>query len=268
MARPPQGLYQEDFNPVGWIGDYAVLLTAQGATTGKTGGKTGLIQITHVEPIFLMGQRGVIIIWLDNGAAPAGYLSDTNVVVGHIAAPSGGVPGVITVPQVAFLQFKTGEFAVVRLRFKVSGITGNLADYDYGIFNPIGVQRGAFLHASSYINPIGQGQDPGDAGTLPAQGATVGLPATVADHPWRLAARTEQVLLEDGSLRIDIRNNGAAITAAGVIGLEATGHVFSFEPADFDGEPQRILSNVTVPLPPGVAPTDVLRLPVGNINPG
>lgn len=265
MGRPLV-LYRELLQPVAGIGDLVYLLGTSGPYQMSVGG-VGLYEVSHVEPIPLLGQHGVIVLWYDT-TLPPGYVADQNAITAaHIGAGS----NISLQPQA--LQFSRGQVAQIRMRPKFfATVTGAVHDYDVQLYSPPSTQRFSFLHSNGVINTMGQVQDPADSIVAPAQGADEGLPAAYASqYAWSgLAARSEIFIAEDKGPKIQLNNNGSAITAGGAMGIEVSGFVYNLRPATMPSgstPSAGYIAGNAVSIPPGYSVNDIIPLPVANRDP-
>lgn len=261
-----RSVVRADFDPVLQIGDIFAMLGANGFKQASEGGSGTYVCTGYDSTMLALGQHGVIVVWADSGAAPAGYAADPGMVAAtnHIAA------GASYAYLLQSLQFLKGQVAQLRFRVKkFAGITGALDDYDVTLYSPPATQRGKFLRVGGVINAMFQGQDPGDTIAAPAQGADIALPATYPGLlPSDFSVRTQLFLLENASAQISILNNGAGNTAGGAIGLVVSGWVYNFEPienyADLSGKliPREVLPGAKLLLPAQFDPQDLAILQV------
>jgi hypothetical protein len=259
-----RNLYLEDFSPQLQIGDAFVMVGAAGLKQAKGGG-SGLYIVTAIESTGMsLNPHGVLVVWADSGAAPAGYVADENMqaTANHIAAGSNYRYSLNR------LIFRAGQLAILRFRVKPLGaLTGVIDDYDVLLYSTGATQRWGFNKVSGVLNAMFQGQDPGDSIVAPAQGANIALPATFPNAPpshW--SVRTQMHLLEDASLQVQVNNNGAGATVGGAIGLSISGWVYNFEPVEnFGGlgdpgswPPRRLLPSIdAIPVPDFLTPADI-----------
>lgn len=264
----PNVMFGEELNPVVAIGDPVFLLGNQGPAA-TADGYSGLFEVTHIEAIPALGPRGIIVVWSDT-AVPTGYTADQNATVAHIAAG-----GNAQCNPVNMLKLVRDQFAQIRIRPKFfATVTGAVDDYDVVVGGPPQALRWAFLNQNGVINAVGQAQDPGDSIVMPAQGANITLPAVYPNEsPWRFANRSELFLLEDASIRVQINNNGSAITSGGAVGIQVAGFVYNISPLPLpdgprgiDGKPTKLakklhLAGYDVMVPNYLNQSDVTILP-------
>ncbi len=253
----PNVLFGEELNPVAAIGDPVFLLGNSGAAA-TADGYSGLFEVTHVEAIPSLGAHGIVVVWSDT-AVPTGYTADGNAPVAHIAAGGNAQCNPLNT-----LKFSRDQVAQIRVRPKFfATVTGAVDDYDVVISSPPAAQRWAFLNASGVLNSADQGQDPGDAIVMPAQGANITLPATFPNEtPWRFSARSEVYLLEDASIRVQVNNNGAGATSGGAVGLKIAGFVYNIAPLPSGQHPIRLhIAGYDVVAPNYLSQRDIIVLP-------
>lgn len=227
--------------------------------------KTGVWEVTFVEPVFGPGPHGTVLLWSQSSTPPAGYGS---------SLPGGATSGTINAGATqtsAPTIFNMGRFQLLQFRWmlKVIGtLPGSWAidDLDVTLALPAATPRGQLLNGQSKWNSRFQPVEPSDTAQAPAQGANQSNPAnatlfSAADY----AQLTEVYLYEqDYTPQWTLVNNGSAnMSSAMAVSIDVFGYRLDLAPVDMPepGWVQRTYMGRSMLLPPDVVPVPITGRP-------
>lgn len=248
-------LTKQGMAPVLGVGDLCMLLGQSGPFKG-TGSDTSVYQVTGIELSPLLGQHGAIIIWSQANAAPAGYKLDATPATGTINA------GAQTTATPTSLVLDNKQLLQVRLIAKFLGTkpAGFVEDdYDVLVNLPGANPRWGVKNAVGVLNNMAQFALPGDTADLPAQGANLGFPSSLAAYdPFDAAWASELFIYEQQTPQFVIQNNGSVALNSGNIALMVRAIRYDLFPVHpTAGWNEDTLGGQSVLLPPGRHLTDI-----------
>lgn len=231
-----QRLYRaRALEPVAGFGDVVFLLDQAGPLKKYA---SPYFSVASVRPFKGPTPHGVLILYAQSGAAPAGYGTDVGNTTLIAEAASGTLnAGLSAAPVTNPKILQAGTLQLVQARFMVKplALTGP-KEHDIELqVKPFGQIGGFGLYnaAPGFFNMADQFQDPADAVDAPAQGANESLPAAFpAVHPADQSNLSEMFWFENNGPTWIVRNNGTSNLTAGAIGIRIWGFVYDLVELD------------------------------------
>jgi len=230
-----QPLYRaRAFEPVAAIGDVVMLLDQTGPIQKYT---SPFFVVRGIEPVWGPNPHGVVLLWSQAAAAPAGYGTAPGNTALIPEAQTGNINNgsFVQVSNPKVLQGFYQQLVQLRWALRPLALTGiKEHDLELRVYMPGKLGKfGLFNAAPGYFNMADQFQDPADAIDSPAQNANQTLPAAFpAVHARDQANLTEMFIWEVNGPTFEIWNNGTAALTAGAIGLRVWGYRYDLAPLD------------------------------------
>lgn len=226
------GIYQAGrLEPVAPIGGRVTLLDHAGPLQGQAD-KTGVWEVTFVEPIFGPGPHGTVLLWSQSSTPPAGY--GTSLPGGAASGTINAAGTVTSAPTI----FNMSRFQLLQFRWMVKVIgtlPGSWAidDLDVTLAVPAATPRGQILNGQSRWNSRFQPVEPSDTAQAPAQGANQSNPANATLFSAADWANLTEVFLyeQDYTPQWTLINNGsAAMSSAMAVAVDIFGFRIDLAP--------------------------------------
>lgn len=230
-----QRLYRaRALEPVAALGDHVFLLDQSGPIKKY---KSPYFAVASVRPFRAPTPHGVLLLYAQAGAAPAGYgtAPGNTTLIPEAASGNLAAGAAVTIANPKLLQAANLQLVQMRFAIKPLALTG-IKEHDVELqvfpFGKLGA-FGLFNANPGYFNMAEQFQDPADAIDSPAQNANQTLPAAFpAVGPSDQANLSEFFYFEQNGPTFVISNNGSAALTAGSIGLRMWGFVYDLVEVD------------------------------------
>lgn len=220
--------------PIAGLGDVLFMLDQKGPLAK---GPSPYYTIAGIEPVFGIGPHGLLVLYSQGAAAPAGYGTQPgNTTLIPEAATGNIVAGVsVSIANPKILQQGPSQLFQCRFSLRPLALTGiKEHDVELQTFMPGALGKFGILGASpGFLNMVDQFQDPADAIDSPIQNNNQTLPATYpAVHARDQGNLTEMFVWEINGPTFKLWNNGVATLTAGVIALRIWGFRYDLVPLD------------------------------------
>jgi hypothetical protein len=229
-----------------------MLLDTAGPLVGEA--QTGWYEVTFVEPIFGLGNKGAIVLWSQSTTPPAGF---GTLPTGSASGTIGSGATTTSSPNV----FQMGRHQLLQFRWLpkfVGALPGSFAvdDLDLYVALPGATPRNMTLNQQSHWNMRFQPLEPGDSTVAPAQGASqANQTSPVSLTPFDWMQMTELYIYEQTYLPTwTILNNSSVSlnSSANAIVLDIMGYRLDLAPIqrpDSDWITRQLLGQQR-PMPP------------------